>query len=354
MVQTTTMGIYDPEMLAETAKVCESEKISEEVISKQVAQLQRDWCLKQAAAGISLFPVNDIFLTDPVFEMARALGLHNLSSWDYFSLDIKKAKWFSGDHLFYVPEIGGGMDISFDSSALSPIPESLIDGSFEVVVSLIGPLTMLGWCIDEASGNPFIDNWQKFLPRYLELLLAYESRGADWIQFHEPILDRALPADIIDLGRVIYDAVSEKTEMKSLLVFNSGHSADNIKKIMKFPVHAVHVDMIHNADNFSVFLDNDFGKIFSLGVVSADFSNLTNLSQQLKYVERSVNQIGLRRTMVSMNRPFYRAPVDGINAETLDEKLNYLAVISKAMKRGRASVQSEIEANSKKLTDKQA
>lgn len=342
MVVPFSQGLFRPQMIDQDVKDRTS------LLDRAVALQVKLWA-DQSELGIRAFPANDVVLTDPMHQMAAYLGVVEDSLPSYGAKPYETKKWFSGDAEFYVPQVDMKQKHAVHPCLLENLLKLAKEKSASAVPVLIGPLTMMAWCQDAKTRKPIIQEWQRILPLYLDLLAMISQFDVEYIQFDEPVLTHDLPSDVLDLGAILYGSINNAVKARSILSVYYGGLGPNLKKVMAYDVDIIHFDLVHDAEQYSRLLDNDQGKIFSLGVIDSLSSGTTHLANQLKLVERSVNQIGLRRTMVSLNGPLYFLNEnDGAPFETAEQKLKYLTIIAKAMNEGKASVQSEIEENLKK------
>ena len=152
------------------------------------------------------------------------------------------------------------------------------------------------------------------------------------MQFDEPCFTQEQSSDIMKLAEVLYSELARAADIQICLTTFSGGLGENLRKVMMLPVRAIHFDLVSEPDQFTKVLDNDAGKILSLGVIDGTSRKLTNLSAQIRLVERAVNQVGLRRVMVGPSAPFYCYERTGAeNRETRRDKLKYLSAMARAM-----------------------
>ena len=346
-------GAYHPEMLRKHFKDFESGKIDFPAIKNVQEKIQIEAWQKQQDIGIDLISLNDVFLTDPIHATLMILGLVPWGEEAYLNIGAVRKLWFNTSIMCNEPSIDF-------SKNYKPAPQDIcaladLARSYEIngKPSLVGPLTLMAWCRDKETDKPCIDQWQKILPLYIDVLKSLSDCGVTWVQFDEPVLTYKLPSDILTLGHIVYQSLNEASDINIMLGAYANGMGENLRDVMTYAVKCIHIDLISNPEQYTEFLDNDHSKIFSLGVVGVEPDCHTNIQNQLKLVERSVNQIGLRRTFVSINSPaYYRTHNEQAGDETFDEKLRYLTIMARAMNVGKSSVAQEIEQNAKKLHDK--
>lgn len=352
MMLSSCPGAYHPDMLKSFINEYQSGHIDILDLMQKQTDLQKEAWLQLKGFGIDLIALNDVFLCDPVYSTLKLLGLSNTKEEEYITSCTDMKSWFNSDIQCHVPHIDFTKNFSADYTSLLDLAKAAAKQEIKVKFNIIGPITLMGWCLDKKTGKPCIDQWQIVLARYKELLKAVSDTGVEWIEFDEPMLTYDLPADVVEIGHIFYQQFKEMFSFKSILAVYGGPMGRHLKKTMLYPVDFVLIDLINAPDQYTSVLDNDNSKSLALGVVDINGQKETNLTGQLRYVERAVNQIGLRRTMVSLNCPLYFSKYSIDAVESFADKAVYTALMAKAMNQGKSAISKEIEENTKKQMTK--
>ncbi len=355
MLISTTCGFFHPDDISGLLNAWQNSRITiEELLNERTAQQHISWNV-QREHGIHHIPSNDVVLTDPVYNTAGLLGIGEKDPGrrlvDYYKKSLPKRKWYQMDIDFATPVMTSGQTFQVsETEVIEDFEKAKSEGLITRPV-LVGPITFMDFSsISEGSENA-LGMWSALLPAYRRVIEILIEKGAEWIQFDEPCFTRPQKRDVTKLAEVFYTELLKGLDVKTCLTTYSGGLGDNLRRVMMLPVTAVHFDLISEPEQYTQVLDNDWGKVLSLGILDGHNSDVTPLSAQLRLVERSVNQVGLRRTMVGPSCPFYcYQGEEGQSNETRRDKLKLLSTMAKAMNVGKAYIQKEVEENQNRLS----
>ena len=303
-------------------------------IAKQIRD--QNWKL-QAETGIDLIPSNDFSYYDQVLDMSLTLGVipsryHPLQNDPgvtdldlYFAmargyqkgnLDItamEMTKWFDTNYHYIVPEFV--KDQSFELLSTKILDEFIEAKEAGIITKpvLIGPVTFLLLGKEKESGFNKIELLDSLLPVYTQILKKLEIRGAEWIQFDEPILTTDLSREALDGVKKTYERFAE--EFPGLKIQLSNYFdcyGENLDTVLNLPVQALHLDLIRCPSQLDDILSSGklSDKILSLGVIDGRNIWRNDFEHSLKLINKAVEHIGKERIMLAPSCSLLHCPVD--------------------------------------------
>jgi 5-methyltetrahydropteroyltriglutamate--homocysteine methyltransferase len=336
-------------------------------------------------AGLDLVPVGDFafydqvldasFLLGNVPERARAGEGEPLDA--YFRVARGRAagdkdggvaasemtKWFDTNYHYIVPELSSQTAFRLDAARLLGQLAEARKAGVPAKPVLIGPVSYL-WLGKAKDGSDRLALLPKLLPVYRELLATLAREGVDWVQLDEPALVTELGPAWQQAYRTAYEGL-KGAGSKLLLTTYFGRLGENLELATGLPVDGVHLDAVSargEVERLRSALPE--GRVLSLGVVSGRNIWKASLNQVLDYLEPLHKQLG-DRLWLAPSCSLLHVPVDLAGEEQLDpelrswlafaqQKLEELRVIGKALNRGRAAVQQELDDNAKALESRRA
>jgi 5-methyltetrahydropteroyltriglutamate--homocysteine methyltransferase len=339
----------------------------------------------QAAAGIDFIPCGDFSLYDHVLDTAVMLGAvpvryaepgGQLPLAAYFAMArgaqrdgrdvpaMEMTKWFDTNYHYIVPEIDQGQ--AFHLSA-APLFEQFAESKALGIKTrpvILGPVSFLSLAKSaEGKINP-LSLLDSLLPVYQELLARLGQLGAEWVQVDEPVL-------VTDLGeparRAIqnaYGRLANTAGPKLMLTTYFGDLRENLDLALGLPVAGLHLDLVRGpaqAQRITASPPKDL--VLSLGLVDGRNIWKTDLSAAIDTAERVAAAVGDKRVIVSSSCSLLHCPED-LTAETgLDpqiagwlsfarQKLDEVALIARALNKGRGSVAGELAENARLREDR--
>ena len=340
---------------------------------------RRHWNDQQ---GIDLVPVGDFSFYDQVLDMSFTLGnlprrvrdFHGDTLDNYFRVARGRSaesaethshccggvaagemtKWFDTNYHFIVPEFDASTIFKLDASRLlAQLAEARALGVKAKPV-IIGPVTYLalGKAKDDADRLALLP---QLLPVYAALLKTLAEHGVEWVQIDEPILVTDLEAGWAQAFKTAYAALSG-SGVKLLLATYFGPLKDNLALTAGLPVQGIHLDAVNARDEVSALtaaLPAD--RVVSLGVINGRNIWKSDLNAVLDWLQPVAATLG-ERLWIAPSCSLLHVPVDLASEQKLDaelkswlafalQKLAELDLLGRALKGGRASVQSELDAN---------
>lgn len=277
---------------------------------------------------------------------------------------LEMVKWFDSNYHYVKPTLQDNQTFKLASE-----PKAVIEfleakeAGIETRPVLVGPVSFLhlGKADRNQTVNP-IDLLEKLLPVYEELLTKLKSAGATTVQIDEPVLVLDLPAKTKAAFKPTYEKLAALGDKIPNLVFTTyfGDIVHNLEAVPK-DVYAVHVDLVRNPEQLETVI-SAFGPktILSAGVVDGRNIWKTNFKRAIETVEAATQKLGADRVIVATSSSLLHTPHTLASEKKLDpeiadwfsfasEKAIELAIITKAVSEGPASVREQLEANAKSI-----
>lgn len=335
---------------------------------------QKHW---QQQSGLDLTPVGDFSFYDQVLDTsftlghipARVEGLAGDELDNYFRVARGRSandsgcqcvhagemtKWFDTNYHYIVPEFTADTRFELNPERLlAQLTEAKTQGVAAKPV-LIGPVTYL-WLGKEKDNSNKLDLLDQLLPVYEQLLTLLADKGVEWVQIDEPILVTELSAEWQQALSKAYQSLN-KGLVKLLLATYFGELKENLSLAVNLQVQGLHLDAVrgrNEVDTVIAALPAD--KVLSLGVINGRNIWKTDLNAVLDWLEPIARDFG-ERLWVAPSCSLLHVPVDLNSEQKLDteilswlafalQKLDELAVLSRALNDGRDSVSAELAAN---------
>ncbi|WP_120511613.1 5-methyltetrahydropteroyltriglutamate--homocysteine S-methyltransferase [Photobacterium salinisoli] len=335
---------------------------------------QKHW---QQQSGLDLTPIGDFSFYDQVLDTsftlghipARVEGLAGDELDNYFRVARGRSandsgcqcvhagemtKWFDTNYHYIVPEFTADTRFELNPERLlAQLTEAKTQGVAAKPV-LIGPVTYL-WLGKEKDNSNKLDLLDQLLPVYEQLLTLLADKGVEWVQIDEPILVTELSAEWQQALSKAYQSLN-KGLVKLLLATYFGELKENLSLAVNLQVQGLHLDAVrgrNEVDTVIAALPAD--KVLSLGVINGRNIWKTDLNAVLDWLEPIARDFG-ERLWVAPSCSLLHVPVDLNSEQKLDteilswlafalQKLDELAVLSRALNDGRDSVSAELAAN---------
>ena len=329
----------------------------------------RHWRLQQDR-GVRLVPVGDFAWYDRMLNMSALLGCAprrfgfggEITLEQYFQLArgneaqgaMEMTKWFDTNYHYLVPEFDAGTSFSIGVERLFDESAEARQAGVVPKPVLIGPLTFLWLGKEKQAHFSRLDLLPALLPVYVEVLRRLGAQGAEWVQMDEPALVQDLPTEWLNGLRTAYSALGEAGP-KLLLATYFGSVAPLAAELKALPVAGLHLDLQRAPEQLPSFLADFPGdKVLSAGVVDGRNIWRNDLDASLELLEAARHRVG-DRLWLAPSCSLLHVPVD-LEGETdlvpevkgwlafAVQKLGELAILGKALDRGRDSVSTELGA----------
>ena len=295
---------------------------------------------------------------DNYFRLARGRSSPNDCSCIHAG---EMTKWFDTNYHYIVPEITATSIFSLNPERLlAQINEASAQG-IKAKPVIIGPLTYLYLCKVKDNSNK-LDYLEPLLGVYSELFCLLAKAGVDWVQVDEPILVTELDLQWQQAFDKAYYRI-QTNEIKLLVATYFGQLQENLQLLCKLPVAGIHLDAINAKDEVSKVIDwLPSHKVLSLGVIDGRNIWKTDLNSCLDWLEPIAKKLS-NRLWLAPSCSLLHVPVDLSIETNIDsgvknwlafavQKLEELAIITKALNDGRNSVKAALIKNTEALNSR--
>lgn len=385
MVQSAVLGFPRMGKLRDLKKATEAywgDKLSRDELLKEGKRLRLEHWKIQKDAGVDVIPSNDFAFYDQVLDHIQMFGAiperytkHDLHPLDvYFAMgrghqkngvdvpSLEMVKWFDSNYHYVKPTLQDNQVFKLTDEP-KPVVEFLEAKAAGITTRpvILGPVSFLTLAkSDRGQTMDPIDQLDRLLPLYVELLAKLKAAGAQDVQIDEPVLVFDLPVKSKAAFKPAYEKIGflgDKAPRITLATYFGDivHNIDVLASLQN--LYAIHVDLVRNPEQ----LETVTGAIGPLQVLSAgvvDGRNIwkTNLKSAIEKVELAIQKLGNDRVVVSTSSSLLHVPHTLESEKTLDpevrdwfsfavEKASEVAVIAKAVTEGPATVREQLEAN---------
>ena len=351
-----------------------SNKIDAAELGRCARDLRSQNWATQARNGVDLVSVGDFSYYDTVLDMTMMLNnvperFKTTDSRPDMSFLMARGKaptgkstnacdmtkWFNTNYHYIVPELDKTRDLKVDSTLLvSQLKEARQEG-YSTKPIVVGPLTYL-WLARTPDGADFkkLDLLPKLTMAYQQILRDLASAGAEWVQIDEPILSLELETEWLDGFRQAYRELCSESIKVMLASYFEGYGT-NMDTVLALPVDGIHLDAVSalaELETLATKLAND-SRVLSVGVVNGRNVWAADLNKILDVLE-PIQAVLKERLWISSSCSLTLSPVDLRLEQRLDpellswlafavQKLEELAILKRALTKGRASVATELE-----------
>jgi 5-methyltetrahydropteroyltriglutamate--homocysteine methyltransferase len=363
-----------------------SGKISREELVEAARQIRHgNWKL-QKDLGLDFIPCGDFSYYDHMLDTISMVGaVPKRYNWKSDSVDLdtyfamargvqskskgngsggldapamEMTKWFDTNYHYIVPEFTKETRFSLSSTKLIDEFNEAKEMGVKARPVLVGPVTFLLLGKSHSEDVKPLDLLDSLLDVYIEVLKKLASAGAEWVQMDEPSLVLDLSPDARAAFGKAYDKLTKAVpSLKILVATYFDDLRENMEIAFKLPVAAVHLDLVRAPQQLEAALKL-IPKTMALSVGVVDGRNVwrTDYDKAIPKVRKAVDALGKDRVMVAASCSMLHSPVD-LKLETkMDEeikqwlafatqKVNEIAVITKAVNEGEAAVANELKAN---------
>lgn len=347
--------------------------ISEEELLAETKALRLHALKKQQEKGIDLIPVGDFSFYDQVLDTSVTFGIipkrfqHDggkVSLNTYFDIARGKSdavasemtKWFNTNYHYIVPELADADPKVLDNRALYYYEEAKKELGIEGKPVLVGPVTYLklGKGNDAENFEALLD---KFIPAYVEILKELERAGAKWVQIDEPYLATSFDKSEIKLFEKVYQAFQTAVPNMKIELQTYFESLDYYEEVVNLPVAAIGIDFVHDhGDSLEALKAHGFpeDKYLAAGVIDGRNVWRSDLDAKLSLLTEIADYVTDGKLIVQPSNSLLHVPVTKLSEPDLDEvilgglsfadqKLDEIAILTKALTDGAESVTAELE-----------
>lgn len=356
-------------------------KVGEDDLRRTAASLRHEQWQAQQAARIDHIPSNTFSFYDHVLDQTVLLGaVPERYGWRGGPVDLdtcfamargaqregldvpamEMTKWFDTNYHYIVPELAPGQ--TFRLSSTKPLDEfrEALELGIRTRPVLLGPVSFLLLGKTREDGfDPLAAHLDAVTEVCAEVVRQLSAAGAEWIQFDEPcFVEDRTEREIAALERA-YDRLAEAAGETSLLVQTYfGQVGDAYARLAGLPVAALGLDFVRGPENRDLIERHGFpsDKHLAAGVVDGRNVWVNDLSVTLDLLEGLAEKIGGDRLIVGPSCSLLHVPIEAERETDLDaelrswlafavEKLAEVALLARAVTKGRQSVAGELAAN---------
>ncbi|MFD6855841.1 5-methyltetrahydropteroyltriglutamate--homocysteine S-methyltransferase [Rhodococcus sp. NPDC060090] len=344
-------------------------KIDRDALEKVAADLRAGTWAAQRDAGLDSIPVNTFSFYDHVLDTAAMLGaLPPRVSGIADDLDryfaaargnddvapLEMTKWFDTNYHYLVPEIGPDTVFTLDASkVLGEVAEAHALGVPARPV-VVGPLTFLLLSKSVDGQDLLLDRVGELVPLYQHLLSQLAAVGVEWVQLDEPALVRDLDDATVAAVEQVYGTLSQAQDRPAILVASYfGNLGPALGALARTGVEGLAVDLVAGDSADIAGLPALADKMIVAGVVDGRNVWRTDLEKALATLATllgSTGSVAVSSSCSLLHVPYTIEAESGLD-ESLrtwlafgTEKVAEVATLSKALRRGRDAVASELDA----------
>lgn len=314
-----------------------------------------------AVAGIDVLPSNDFSLYDHVLDTALMVGaipprfaaaepgslelMFAMARGTQAAAPLAMTKWFDTNYHYLVPEIGP--DTAFALHAGKPLGE--LGEAPRTRPVLLGPVSFLLLARGDRPGTRPLDELDRLLPVYEQLLAGLQAGGAVEVQIDEPCLVTDLHEDELAAVERSWSRLADAAPALELaLVTYFGGLDDRMSRVLRLPAREFHLDLVRAPEQLEPALDVlGGGSRLSLGVIDGRNVWRSDLEAIARQVAPAIQRLGADRVRLApscslLHVPYSARREHGLDAELrgwlafADEKLEELARLKAALGAGPA------------------
>ncbi len=350
-------------------------KLEEAEFQAKLQEIRLTHLKKQKINGIDLIPVNDFSYYDHVLDTATMFGIVPkrfeyeggavpLSVYYGIARGTKEAaasemtKWFNTNYHYIVPELDGAKPSVTENKPLKAYREAREKLGIDGKPVLLGPLTFLK--LSKGYDKSETDVWlDRLIPLYVQVLRELAIEGVRWVQIDEPIVVTNIGGDDVRRLKAIYDTFAAAVPQLNILLQTYFESAEHYADIVALPVRGIGLDFVHGlSGNLTAVREHGFpaDKVLGAGVIDGRGIWKASLGEKLDVLEQLGQYVSSDRLIVQSACSLLHVPVT-VAAETklapelkgalafADEKLEEIALLTKAVTEGRAAIASALESS---------
>ncbi|MFC4597711.1 5-methyltetrahydropteroyltriglutamate--homocysteine S-methyltransferase [Cohnella hongkongensis] len=348
-------------------------KLEEAEFLDRLREIRLTHLRKQKEKGIDLIPVNDFSLYDHVLDTAAMFGIVPkrfryeggavpLSVYYGIARGTKEAaasemtKWFNTNYHYIVPELDGTEPALTENKPLLAYREAKEKLGIDGKPVLLGPLTFLK--LAKGYDKAETDAWlERLLPLYVRALRELALEGARWVQIDEPIVVTRIGDEDVRRLQTIYGTIAAAVPELNVMLQTYFESVDRYADIVNLPVRGIGLDFVHGlSGNLAAVRKHGFpaDKVLGAGLIDGRGIWKAPLGEKLDVLEELGRHVESDRLIVQSSCSLLHVPVTVASEKKLpaelkgalafaDEKLEELALLTRAASSGRAAIADDAE-----------
>ena len=317
-----------------------------------------------AAVTVGAVPTRFADLVDADGSLDLA-GVFTLARGEGDRSPLEMTKWFDSNYHYLVPEIGPDTVFHLASDRLVRQVAEAKAAGFTTRPVIVGPVTFLLLSkAAEAAPEGFrpISKLDELLPVYAELLHKLADAGAEWVQLDEPALvSESVPAargEVLTAVQSAYEALGAGRPLGILVAAPYGSLDDALPVLEAAPIDAIALDLVKGAAPTAPRTEKVLvgGVIDGHNIWRGDLAAAFDTLEALRAVSPNVS-VGTSTSL--FHTPHTVADETELPPQLLnwlafaDEKVTQVAVLARGLREGRGAIQSELDAATAALDDRQ-
>ncbi|MGG1516865.1 5-methyltetrahydropteroyltriglutamate--homocysteine S-methyltransferase [Paenibacillus oryzisoli] len=358
-------------------------KLEESEFQLQLQEIRLNHLRKQQEKGIDLIPVNDFSYYDHILDTAAMFGIipqrfafeggavplsvyYGVARGTKDAAASEMTKWFNTNYHYIVPELSGASPVITENKPLAAYREAKEKLGIQGKPVIVGPFTFLK--LSKGYSASEFDTWlHKLLPLYVQILQELAAEGVEWVQIDEPILVTALSDTDIERLKTIYATFANSVPNLNIVLQTYFEAVDRYADIISLPVKGIGLDFVHGLNGNLQSL-KAFGfpadKVLGAGVIDGRGIWKASLREKLALLEELTQHVSAEQLLIQTSCSLLHVPVTTARETKLapelqgalayaDEKLDELALITKAVSSGTAGIAADLDECDRALQDLQ-
>ncbi|MBW5446394.1 5-methyltetrahydropteroyltriglutamate--homocysteine S-methyltransferase [Cohnella sp. CFH 77786] len=349
-----------------------SGKLEESELHGRLREIRLNHLMKQKQRNIDWIAVNDFSYYDHMLDHAAMFGLipdrfayeggpvplsvyYGIARGTRDAVASEMTKWFNTNYHYIVPELQGIEPALTENKPLQAYREAKEKLGIEGKPVIVGPLTFLK--LSKGYDRSETDAWlERLIPLYVRILQELEQEGVRWVQIDEPILVTKVSDVDVNRLKAIYGTFAASAPKLNIMLQTYFESVERYGDIVALPVQGIGLDFVHGlGGNLSAIKALGFpqDKVLGAGVIDGRGIWKAPLRDKIGLLEELANQVSDDRLIVQTSCSLIHVPVTASRESDLpaelrnalafaDEKLDELALLTKAISLGAAEVADEV------------
>ncbi|OBK21112.1 5-methyltetrahydropteroyltriglutamate--homocysteine S-methyltransferase [Mycobacterium asiaticum] len=354
-------------------------RIDRAQLESVAAQLRKQTWNELAAAGLDSIPVNTFSYYDQMLDTAVLLGAlparYNSVGDEldrYFAAargtaelaPLEMTKWFDTNYHYIVPEIGPETQFALDPTKVVTEFEEAQKLGIPARPVVLGPITFLALSKPVDGAEPPIGRLDDLIPVYATLLATLADRGAEWVQFDEPVLATDVLDNPAELARYTYGALGDLSHRPAIFVATYfGELTDALPALAGTPVEAIGVDLVAGSVSAVAVVPELANKTVVAGIVDGRNIWRTDLQSALGTLASllgSAAHIAVSTSCSTLHVPYTldaEPDIDAVLRSWLAfgfEKVTEVVALAKGLTLGREAIAGEVAASNAAIASRRS
>ncbi|ATF27214.1 5-methyltetrahydropteroyltriglutamate--homocysteine S-methyltransferase [Brochothrix thermosphacta] len=335
---------------------------------------------KQADAGIDKIPSGDFSLYDHVLDTSVTLGIvperfkytdGEVPLETYFAIArgnkdavaSEMTKWFNTNYHYIVPELDNARPQLTFNRPLFYYNEAKNELGLETKPVILGPISYLKLAKGYEE-DQFETLLTALIPVYVQIFAELEAAGVKTVQLDEPYLVLLTDKKELNYYKKSIAAFKEAAPSIQLILQTYFERLDHYEAILELPADGFGIDFVaDHGDNLRSLLQFGFpeDKILAAGIIDGRNVWRSNLKDKLALLTLIQANVPAERLIIQPSSSLLHVPITVAHETTFektlvnglafaDEKLHEIVLLTKAVRDGVSSIQTELDDSFEKYT----